>query len=223
MAFEVHEASPQATDLVCDPLAHASIPGRQDFAIMAHQGAGCEQASPGSSETRANVNPQPHSAGAQRHRKGTVARGKARTKKTLGSVLRARRRDLQLTQREVALKLGVKPAHIAYLELDHRRPSLSLLSRIAEVLDLDRERLILLSHPEARSFISGAQKCEAARHKDQAWRDFKRNKSVLSRYKVSRKEMKVLSQVALLGRVVAPRNFLFILNSIRQAVEDEEV
>lgn len=220
MAFELHDASLAATDLLSDPLAHASVLGRQDCAVIAHEGDGGEPASPGSGETRASVNLQPHATGVQP--RASVARGKTRTKKTLGSVLRARRNDLRLTQREVAAKLGVKPAHIAYLELDHRRPSLSLLSRIAEVLDLERERLILLSHPEARSFMGGAKKPEAVRDKDQAWRDFKRNKTMLSRYNVNKKEMRVLSQVALLGRVGAPRSFLFILNSIRQAVEDEE-
>jgi transcriptional regulator with XRE-family HTH domain len=157
-----------------------------------------------------------------RQRKVTPGKTPVKARKTLGSVLRNRRHELHLTQREVAAKLGVKPAHIAYLELDHRRPSLGLLNRIAELLDLDRERLILLSHPEARNFISPSRKPEEVMPKDQAWREFKRNKSVLNRYNVSKKEMRVLSQVALLGRVTAPRSFLFILNSIRQAVEDEE-
>jgi len=115
----------------------------------------------------------------------------------------------------------VKPAHVAYLELDRRRPSLSLLSRIAQALDLDRERLILLSHPEARSFFGERPTVEPPQPKDQAWREFRRNKNLLARHKVSPKELKVLAQVALLGRITTPRSFLFILNSIRQAVEED--
>ena len=38
---------------------------------------------------------------------------------------------------------------------------------------------------------------------------------------MSPRELKVLSQVNLLGKIAAPRHFLFILNSIRQAVEEE--
>ncbi len=143
------------------------------------------------------------------------------SKKTLGSVLRARRHSLSLTQRELAAQLAVKPAHVAYLELDRRRPSLSLLSRIAQALDLDRERLILLSHPEARSFFGERPTVEPPHPKDQAWREFRRNKNLLARHKVSPKELKVLAQVALLGRITTPRSFLFILNSIRQAVEED--
>ncbi len=156
-------------------------------------------------------------------RRKTVPHRKAQTpsKGTLGSVLRARRHSLGLTQRELAAQLAVKPAHVAYLELDRRRPSLRLLSRIAQALDLDRERLILLSHPEARSFFGERPTVEPPHPKDQAWREFRRNKNLLARHKVSPKELKVLAQVALLGRITTPRSFLFILNSIRQAVEED--
>jgi transcriptional regulator with XRE-family HTH domain len=156
-------------------------------------------------------------------RKAAVSRNpqSSSKKKTLGSVLRARRHSLSLTQRELAAQLAVKPAHVAYLELDRRRPSLSLLSRIAQTLDLDRERLILLSHPEARSFFGERATAELPQPKDQAWREFRRNKNLLARHKVSPKELKVLAQVALLGRITTPRSFLFILNSIRQAVEED--
>jgi transcriptional regulator with XRE-family HTH domain len=228
MTLDVHNAIPLTTDVLSDPCARlgllvcSSDPDGAEDTGLAHDSGGSTSANPSSSETRVAADQRPSSAGPRRQQPASTARCTTKTKKTLGSVLRARRHALQLTQREVAAKLGVKPAHIAYLELDHRRPSLSLLGRIADVLDLDRERLILLSHPEARSFISGARKPEAVLPRDQAWRDFKRNKSVLSRYKVSKKELQVLSQVALLGRVTTPRSFLFILNSMRQAVEDEE-
>ena len=42
-------------------------------------------------------------------------------KKTLGQVLKERRALLRLTQRELALKFGVKPSHVAYLETNRRR------------------------------------------------------------------------------------------------------
>jgi transcriptional regulator with XRE-family HTH domain len=220
MTFEVNDASSHNMDLSSAAHAGTKMMDGADAAGIAPANEQSEPVNAGSTVTVAAKRP-PQTPGAPRQRQASATRG--RVKKTLGSVLRARRHDLQLTQREIAAKLGVKPAHIAYLELDHRRPSLSLLNRIAGVLDLDRERLILLSHPEARSFINSGKKPEEARPRDQAWRDFKRNKGVLNRYKVSKTELQVLSQVALLGRVTAPRSFLFILNSIRQAVEDEEV
>jgi len=160
-------------------------------------------------------------AGSRKH--GAETPGRARTaKKSLGQVLKQRRHDLQLTQREVATKIGVKPAHIAYLELDRRRPSLTLLGRIADVLKLERESLFALSHPEAKTFISAQRKETPARSKDRVWRDFKSDRHTLAHHDVTGEELKVLSHVSLLGKVTAPRNFLFILNSIREAAEEEE-
>ncbi len=144
-------------------------------------------------------------------------------KKSLGSVLKKQREILGLTQRELALKLDVKPSHVAYLEKDRRRPSLGLVSRIADVLGLEKEPLFLLAHPEASTLLTGRRDPSVpSSNSDQVWRDFTGNKAMLARYNVQPRELKVLSQVNLLGKVAAPRQFLFILNAIRQAVEEEE-
>jgi transcriptional regulator with XRE-family HTH domain len=143
-------------------------------------------------------------------------------KKTLGQVFKERRALLRLTQRELALKLGVKPSHVAYIEVNRRRPSLGLLSRIADVLGLQKESLFALAHPEARSFLGTP--CDAAppqEEEDQAWQEFAGNEALLARHQVKPRELKVLSQVNLLGKVTAPGQFVFILNAIRQAVEEE--
>ena len=144
-------------------------------------------------------------------------------KKTLGQVLKNQRAILGLTQRELALKLDVKPSHVAYLEGDRRRPSLGLVGRIANVLGLEKEPLFLLAHPEASSLLSDRREAARSnRNPYQVWRDFTGNKAMLARHQVKPDELKVLSQVNLLGRIAAPRHFFFILNAIRQAVEEEE-
>jgi hypothetical protein len=38
---------------------------------------------------------------------------------------------------------------------------------------------------------------------------------------VTARELKVLQKVSMLGRISSPNQFLFILNAIRQAVEEE--
>jgi len=142
-------------------------------------------------------------------------------KKTLGKVLKDRRALLRLTQRELALKLGVKPSHVAYLEMNRRRPSLGLLSRIADVLGLPKGSLFVLAHPEASSLL-GTPRNAATRQEDQAWQKFAGNEVLLARHQVKPRELEVLSQVNLLGKITAPGQFVFILNAIRQAVEEEE-
>jgi transcriptional regulator with XRE-family HTH domain len=144
-------------------------------------------------------------------------------KKSLGQVLKGQREILGLTQRELAAKLDVKASHVAYLEKDRRRPSLGLVSRIANVLGLEKEALFLLAHPEASSLLSDRREAAAPeRNPEQVWRDFMGNKAMLARHQVKPNELKVLSQVNLLGKVTAPRQFFFILNAIRQAVEEED-
>lgn len=142
-------------------------------------------------------------------------------KETLGQVLKQRRGAYAYTQRELARKLGVKASHIAYLENGRRRPSLSLLSRIADTLELDKQRLFLLAHPEAQWILGERGESAPARQQKDSWRKFATDRGTLTRNKVTAQELKVLKNVNLLGRVSAPKQFLFILNAIRQAVEEE--
>ncbi len=141
-------------------------------------------------------------------------------KKTLGTVLKDRRELLRLTQRELAAKLGVKASHVAYLENGRRRPSLSLLRRMSDVMGLESETIFLLAHPEAKDLIAHHNSGPSQRPEN-AWRRFTKDRSLIARHQVKPSELRVLKQVSLLGRVSSPRHFLFILNSIRQAVEEE--
>jgi transcriptional regulator with XRE-family HTH domain len=142
-------------------------------------------------------------------------------KETLGQVLKQRREAYALTQRELAHKLGVKASHVAYLENGRRRPSLSLLARLADTLELDKQRLFLLTHPEAEGILGSRREASASERPENAWRKFVANRGILARHKVTPQELKVLQKVNMLGRVSTPSQFLFILNSMRQAVDEE--
>lgn len=144
------------------------------------------------------------------------------TKKTFGQVLRRRRKLLALTQRQLALQLGVKPSHVAYLESGLRGPSISLLRRIVDVLRLDGQELLFLSHPDAKYLVKLCNRAARPKRPDDAWRQFVSGRALLKRHKVTPAELKVLRQVSRLRRVSSPRQFLFVLNSIRQASEDED-
>jgi transcriptional regulator with XRE-family HTH domain len=142
-------------------------------------------------------------------------------KETLGQVLKQRRGAYAYTQRELARKLGVKASHVAYLENGRRRPSLSLLSRLADTLELDKKRLFLLAHPEAQWIVGKGSESSPSKRSEDSWRKFQRDRGTLARNKVTDTELKVLQKVNMLGRVSTPKQFLFILNAIRQAVEEE--
>ena len=61
---------------------------------------------------------------------------------SLGRRVIKRRRDLKITQRELAVDLGVTPQHISLIEQDKVTPSLSLLPRLAEELGVSVDYLV---------------------------------------------------------------------------------
>jgi transcriptional regulator with XRE-family HTH domain len=139
---------------------------------------------------------------------------------TFGKVLKQARQSLGLSQQTLARKLGVRASHVGYLEQGRRRPSLRLLKSLADTLGVDKERLFLLSHPEAKDLIGHrARKLRDARTRN-AFEELVADKAALVRNRVTSNELKVLSQITLLGSVLEPRDYLFILNSIRQAVKE---
>lgn len=135
----------------------------------------------------------------------------------LGSVLRRRRRQLELTQQQVAQKVGVRANYVGYLERDMRRPSTAVLVKLAKVLDLDREELFFLAHPQVREFM----RTEAPNPNQSAWEHFRTDKRLHTRHGVTHKELKLLQQVSALGPVRSTRDYLFILQAIRQAFQTE--
>jgi transcriptional regulator with XRE-family HTH domain len=136
-------------------------------------------------------------------------------KRALGPLIRKSRESLDMTQRELADAIGVKASHIAYIETGQRRPSLSLLRRIADTLGLNPRELLFLSHPDAEHLVGLPERQPSPRN--DAWRRFVSNRALLRRHKITRKELGLLRQVSLLEHVTYPEHFLFILNSIRQA------
>jgi transcriptional regulator with XRE-family HTH domain len=142
-------------------------------------------------------------------------------KETFGQVLMKRRKALALSLRQMAKQLGIQGSHVAYLENGSRKPSLSLLKRIADRLGLDGRELLFLSHPEARTLLKPYLESDRPKASDDSWRQFVSSRALLARYSVTRAELKILRQVSLLRPVSSPRQFLFVLNSIRQASDGE--
>ncbi len=78
-----------------------------------------------------------------------------RTKeRSFGQVLRDRRRQLDLTQEEVARRIKTSTPYIGHLESAKRHPSDKIVTRLAEVLGLDRRELFFLANPRAQALLS---------------------------------------------------------------------
>lgn len=135
---------------------------------------------------------------------------------TLGAVLYRRRQQLELTQQQVADKVGCQANYIGYIEANMRRPSPSLIAKISKVLDLDPQELFFLSNPQARALVSKEPETSGS-----SWDRFRANRKLHTRHSISRAELAALGGVAGLGPVRTQRDFLFILQTIRQALTDE--
>lgn len=61
---------------------------------------------------------------------------------SIGKRIRERRKELNLTQEDLARTLGFTPQHISVIEQDKRAPSLPSLARLAEELGVTIDYLI---------------------------------------------------------------------------------
>jgi transcriptional regulator with XRE-family HTH domain len=137
-----------------------------------------------------------------------------RKERQFGPVIRERRRQLDLTQQEVAHRIKTSTPYVGHLESGKRHPSDKVLSKLAEVLGLDRRELFFLANPRAVELLRSQDEAT----KDSAWNAFRRDERMRRVHNISAEEMDLLSRVAAMGEVGSPRDFIYILNTIRHAL-----
>ena len=123
--------------------------------------------------------------------------------RTFGQVIRERSRQLDLTQEEVAHRIKTSTPYVGHLESGKRHPSDKIVTRLAEVLGLDRRELFFLANPRAQALLTP----EVAETAESAWEDFRKNEQLRRLHNVTGGEMEMLSRVALLGDVRSPARF----------------
>jgi transcriptional regulator with XRE-family HTH domain len=155
--------------------------------------------------------PKPHVA------KRKSVRSTARAKEpNFGEVIRSRRRELDLTQDEVASRIKASTPYVGHLESSKRHPSDKIVTRLAEVLGFDSRELFFLANPHTEALLSAPP--ERTEGSVSAWDQFRENDQLRRIHNVSNNEMEMLSQVALLGEIQSPRDLIYILNTVRHAV-----
>ena len=137
-----------------------------------------------------------------------------RKDRNFGQVIRDRRRQLDLTQQEVARRIKTSTPYVGHLESSKRHPSDKVLSRIAEVLGLDRRELFFLANPRAVELLKTKEDGTGKA----AWEEFRKDDRIRRTYNITTDEMEMLSSVASRGDVGSPRDFVYILQTIRHAL-----
>jgi transcriptional regulator with XRE-family HTH domain len=137
-----------------------------------------------------------------------------KSERTFSQVVRERRRQLDLTQQEVAQRIKTSTPYVGHLESGKRRPSDKILRRLAEVLGLDRRELFFLVNPGAIEMLT--PKNDSAQ--TSVWEEFRRDEKLRRLHKITTEEMDLLSHVATLGEPGSPRDFIYILHAVRHAL-----
>ena len=135
--------------------------------------------------------------------------------RTFGDVIRERRRELDLTQEDIARRIKTSVPYIGYLEAAKRHPSENVIAKLANVLGLDPHQLFFLANPGVRGLISEQPESTGV----SAWDAFVGDDNLGRIYKITDPELATLEKVAMMGDVRSPRDFLFILNCIRLALD----
>jgi len=133
---------------------------------------------------------------------------------TLGQMIRDRRRQLELTQDELARRIRTSTPYIGHIESGKRHPSDEILTRIADVLGFDRRELFFIANPTTRAMLTS----KAERTDLSAWDEFRRDQQLHQLHQINTRELEMLSQVAMMGEVRSSRDFIYILNTIRQSM-----
>jgi transcriptional regulator with XRE-family HTH domain len=137
-----------------------------------------------------------------------------RKERNFGQVIRERRRQLNLTQQEIARRIKTSTPYVGHLESGKRHPSDRVLSRLAEVLALDRRELFFLANPHAAQLLQPAETGD----RKLTWEQFRKDAHLRSVHNIAQDEMEILSMVAKMGEISSPRDFIYILKTVRVAL-----
>ncbi len=133
---------------------------------------------------------------------------------SFGQMIRDRRRQLELTQDELARRIRTSTPYIGHIESGKRHPSDEILTRMADVLGFDRRELFFIANPNARAMLIP----KADGNNTSAWEEFRRDGQLHQLHQINSREWDMLSQVAMMGEVRSSRDFIYILNTIRQSL-----
>jgi transcriptional regulator with XRE-family HTH domain len=133
---------------------------------------------------------------------------------TFGKIIRKVRRELNWTQDELAQKINVSSPYIGHLEKGKRHPSAKIVERLADTLGLDRRGLFIEANPETQGYLDPP----AANPGESAWEQLSKDEDLRRQNNISKEEMEMLSRLQLAGEVKTVRDFIHILNTLRQAI-----
>jgi transcriptional regulator with XRE-family HTH domain len=133
---------------------------------------------------------------------------------SFGQVIRERRRQLDLTQQQVARRIKTSTPYVGHLESGKRHPSDKIIRRLAETLGLERRDLFFLANPGTVELLTAREPSSNR----SAWDEFRADERTRRLHTITPDEMDMLSRVASMGEINSPRDFIYILTTVRHAL-----
>lgn len=139
---------------------------------------------------------------------------------TFGTYIKKNRLELDLTQAELAKKLGLTQNYIAYLEQDKRKPSNEIVKKISEVLNLSLERLYSLVNPDLETMFA-RRSSDAIELMNPVLQELKKDKELMKQYHITPAEINLLNSIKAKGKIKNRNDYVFILMTLRQVLKDD--
>lgn len=137
------------------------------------------------------------------------------SKNEFGAYLKKRRHELELTQGELAQKLGVAQNYITYLEKGSRNPSLETLKKLARALRSPLEQLHRLANPEVETLYLASEATLPP-----LLLELSRNKKLREMHRIGDEEIEQLAGIRARGEVRKVEDYLLLLMTMRQVFRD---
>lgn len=140
----------------------------------------------------------------------------SRRAQRFGDFIKVKRRQLGLTQSEVAQKVDVAQSYIGFLENNTRRPSNEVLKKLSKVLDLPVTELYFFAHPEMNELKGRGTELNQEKNYPPALQELLNDKKLVRRHHITAAEIDKLGSMRAFGRVNTKEDYIFLLMTIRQ-------
>lgn len=135
---------------------------------------------------------------------------------SFGEILLRRRKELKMTQSQLAARIGCQPNYIVYLEKGERRPSDRTVRNVASATGLDKGDLYLAANPQVREFLHIDDANQILRDQlPDGLKKLAEDEAVRAKHEIGEEEIETVAHVRFSGRATTPEQYLTLILTLR--------
>ena len=139
-----------------------------------------------------------------------------RPRRGFPALIYERRRELKMTQDEVARAIGVHANYVGYLEKGVRRPSAKTLAALCRVMQLDRRKVLLSLRPLFKDVVIGPADGPCGGDLPESLDELRRDVPTRRRLRISDEDIRNLAVLEEFGPVRDKDGYLRFLSVMRE-------